>query len=712
MPNFPSIIELTGPSVTNSQFKSKLSQLLTATIDSAAEELDLTSNLNTLEAGNYFLSTSNLNALVNAGDFTTLGYPADTVKSGAVKINVVRKNNFTYQTLEFPQQGRILTRQGAIGSSFTPWVSGASDAIKHTDNELNKKFGSIGLGESLNDYVNHGQWGISGTVVLNGSQLGDKGYPSGLIASTSKLDVVRTAGGYSVQTLLNAKRIFKRILVASTKEVYEDWIELFAFDALSTTVLINQEVAKKFGTVTAGTSLNTFINAGTWGISGGIVAADSKNAELGYPAVLTASSAVLTVAQTASNYAIQELTHGTKKYKRILNRANGSVFEDWSVVGGDTITDYAKKGVVANLKDLNTYIDEGVFACTSAVMKSGIKAGNLNYPTFFESIGGGLLIVSKSGNYPYQVFIATRQKKIAVRQGESATSYLPWVNMLDIVPVVKKTFLAFGSSSFYYMSAKIKTMIESFNATYISDAIGGQILETMQAHQGSNPISIVFNDGVTALNNVASAVTVTQKDDFGSLIAKGSFTVTLSNGLKGTLNLDANTFTASNATEIYNVGSLSFDVDFGYFDYAQTAYHIFNIGKNNITMGSYTAQQVIDETNKMIDFIKNKGNQNFIVGGHFVDRGMTAAKKQVVLDVNAALKAKHGLKYFDMQDYLMSSQIWTDLNITPTQDDLDKQAAGELAVSLSRDAQHLSADVDVLIVERLKQKLLNLGYLS
>lgn len=586
-----------GTTLTKSQYD-PLTQSKQYADNLLTTELSIATDLNTLAAGNYFLSATNLSTIVDAGDFITLGYPADTVKSGGVKLNVVRKGNFAYQTLEFPRQGRSLIRQGTAGGSFYAWVDAADFAI-----------------------------------------------------------------------------------------------------------------AKRFGTVTAGTSLNTFINAGTWGISGVIVAADSNNADLGYPAVLATLPATLTVAQTASNYAIQELTHGTRKYKRTLARANGSIFENWQVLSETTITDYAKKGIVVDLTDLNTYVDEGIFACTSPIMKSGIEAGDLNYPKFFEKVGGGILIVSKSGNFLYQVFMATQQKKIAVRQSVAGGAYSSWTDMLDIVPNAKKTFLAYGSSSFSYMSAKIKTMIESFNATYVSDAISGQILETMQAHQGSNPVSITFNDGVTALNNVASAVTVTQKDDLGSLTANGSFIVTLSNGLKGRLDLNANTFTASSATEIYNVGNLSFDVDFGYSDYTQSAYHIFNIGKNNIAVGSYTSQQVLDETNRMIDFIKNKGNQNFIVGGHFVDRGMTVAKKQVVLDVNAALKAKYGMKYFDMQDYLMSAQIWTDLNITPTQDDLDKQAVGELAVSLSRDSKHMSADVDTLIVDRLKQKLLSLGYL-
>ncbi len=559
-------------------------------------ELSIATDLNTLAAGNYFLSTANLNALVDAGNFIELGYPADTVKKGGLKLNVVRKDNFTYQTLEFTHQGRILTRQGAIGSSFYDWVE---------------------------------------------------------------------VGGLAV--------------------------------------------SKKFGTVTAGTSLNTFINAGTWGISGAIVLADSKVPEMGYPETMAASSAVLTVAQTASNYAVQEFTHGITKYKRILHRATAEVYEDWQVLGVGV-----GNGAVAASENLNDYKTAGIYAISTGVLKVGVESGEMSLPNFFTAVGGAILIVAKAGNYPYQVIIGTRQKKIASRQGDGNV-WTAWENILDISPTFatpKKTFLTYGSSSFYYMSAKIKTRIESFNATYISDAIGGQILETMQAHQGSNPISIVFNDGVTALNNVASAVTVTQKDDIGSLTAKGSFTVTLSNGLKGTLNLDANTFTASNASESYEVGSLSFHVDFGYLDYAQTAYHIFNIGKNNITMGSYTTQQLVDETVRMIDFIEDKNNQNFIVVGHFVDRNMASAQKQTVLEVNAALKAKYGMKYFDMQDYLMSAQIWTDLNITPTQDDLDKQAAGELAVSLSRDAKHLSADVDTIFATKIVNKIQTLGYLT
>lgn len=271
--------------------------------------------------------------------------------------------------------------------------------------------------------------------------------------------------------------------------------------------------------------------------------------------------------------------------------------------------------------------------------------------------------------------------------------------------------IAYGSSTLAYMSTGMNNMVSDLGAKYISNARGGQIIETLTALQGSSPILLTFKKCTLSSKGMRASVQLKQENRIGDLNAKGSFNVVLSNKLKGVLDLDREEFKINNTINVCQNKEKEYVVNFGYTKYRKNGIHIFNIGKNNITKGNYSVKQIIEAHNTMVEFIKTEGNNKFIVAGYFVDRGMNEEKKQAVLGVNAALKAKYGLKYFDMQDYLMSAQIWTDLNITPTQDDLDKQALGELAVSLSRDAKHLSADVDTLIVERLKQKLQTLGYL-
>lgn len=272
------------------------------------------------------------------------------------------------------------------------------------------------------------------------------------------------------------------------------------------------------------------------------------------------------------------------------------------------------------------------------------------------------------------------------------------------------TIIAYGSSSFYYMAPKIKNELKSKRILYISDAIGGQIIETMSAHQGSNPIQIFFPEKTIRGNGKPNAVLIKQKYSIGSLNAKGIFPVKLSNGVSGVLDLDKKNFTTTDPSKDIYIGKKYLNVDFGFKKY-RNSIHVFNIGKNNITMGDYTSEQVFNGIVHMIDYIENIGNYKYIVCGYYIDRGMPIEKKLIILEINRKLKNKYGKHYFDFQDYLMSPQVWKDIDIRPTLVDIQYQNKYELAPSLSRDAKHLSPKVDAALATILKKKLIKLNYL-
>lgn len=270
--------------------------------------------------------------------------------------------------------------------------------------------------------------------------------------------------------------------------------------------------------------------------------------------------------------------------------------------------------------------------------------------------------------------------------------------------------IAYGSSSFAYMAPKIAKELQSNKILYISDAIGGQIIETISAHQGSNPIRILFKDTYIKGGGKPNAVLIEQKYSIGSLNAKGIFPVRLSNGISGVLDLDKKNFTTTDPSKDIYIGKKYLNVDFGFKKY-RNSIHVFNIGKNNITMGDYTSEQVFNGIVHMIDYIENIGNYKYIVCGYYIDRGMPIEKKLIILEINRKLKNKYGKHYFDFQDYLMSPQVWKDIDIRPTLVDIQYQNKYELAPSLSRDAKHLSPKVDVALATILKKKLIKLNYL-
>ncbi|WP_158653475.1 hypothetical protein [Acinetobacter indicus] len=270
--------------------------------------------------------------------------------------------------------------------------------------------------------------------------------------------------------------------------------------------------------------------------------------------------------------------------------------------------------------------------------------------------------------------------------------------------------IAYGSSSFAYMAPKIERELQSNKILYVSDAIGGQIIETISAHQGSNPIRILFKDTYIKGNGKPNAVLIEQKYSIGSLNAKGVFPVRLSNGMSGVLDLDKKNFTTTDLFKNRYISKKYLNVDFGFKKYRNNI-HVFNIGKNNITMGDYTSEQVFSGIVHMINYIENIGNYKYIVCGYYIDRGMSTEKKLIILEINRKLRNKYGRRYFDFQDYLMSSQIWKDINIKPTLVDIQYQNKYELAPSLSRDAKHLSPKVDAVLATILKKKLIKLNYI-
>lgn len=470
-------------------------------------------------------------------------------------------------------------------------------------------------------------------------------------------------------------------------------------------------IDSKWGVVTFGSDLNTYVAAGNYAIPSTVLAEGVSKGNLNYPKGLKAIyGGTLSVYKSGvSVHAYQVFTTTGQKgiwSRQYIDNVN---FGEWI---NHLEKDPELPLMVAEKTLLSSYTKSGIYSITTGVLNSGISDAKLDYPKFVQQIApnGAMLIVGhNTTNYTYQMLVCTNQSVIATRQSIDAHgNFGDWRNTLAQQKQSKKV-ITFASSTFYFMSNAMSSMISGLGGVYTSDAIAGQAISTMMAHQESNKISISFSNGKTNLNGVASPINLTQKD-LGLGGAYGAFNVTLSNGLKGLLNIDNRTFTASNAIEEYETGALSFDVSFGYGSYRKDAVHIFNSGKNNITAGS-AAETIISATVDMVDYIKDAGNDEFIVVGHFIDRGYSADKKEVVRLVNAGLKSKYGLKYFDLQDYLMSSQIWIDIGITPTDDDLARQQAGELAVSLSKDSGHVSEAVNNLFVKQIKERLVLLNYL-
>lgn len=124
---------------------------------------------------------------------------------------------------------------------------------------------------------------------------------------------------------------------------------------------------------------------------------------------------------------------------------------------------------------------------------------------------------------------------------------------------------------------------------------------------------------------------------------------------------------------------------------ARAALTLLWMGKNNTPEGG-AADKVIDLTDEAHDWLAPL-HKRVLVLGHFVNTGTGAASvaRTNIDAINAAHAARYGRTFVDVQGYLMSAQLWTDTGITPTQEDLDKQATGNKPPSVSNDDGHLNA---------------------
>lgn len=268
--------------------------------------------------------------------------------------------------------------------------------------------------------------------------------------------------------------------------------------------------------------------------------------------------------------------------------------------------------------------------------------------------------------------------------------------------------IGYGSSSLFFMEDSLNS--ELGKAKYINLAKSGEIIETMVALQGANLVSVKFKEDLGLLKSKKYNIEVEPEYKFGHLKPKGIFNVKLENDIYGEINLREGIFRYDGPNRKIDIDK-NFKIDFGFSELSRKSINIICIGKNNIVSAGYSADQVANYIDLMTKYLSTHGNKEFIVCGNFVDRGSSLASKKTILELNDFLRSKYQHKYFDMQDYLMSDDIWKDLSMHPTTIDLATRTKGELPPSLSRDQKHLTDEVYRLMAKRMKMKLKDLDYM-
>ncbi|HHO0409740.1 TPA: hypothetical protein ACRR76_004305 [Klebsiella quasipneumoniae] len=373
--------------------------------------------------------------------------------------------------------------------------------------------------------------------------------------------------------------------------------------------------------------------------------------------------------------------------------------------------------------------DSGVLRTVGvSVSGSGLSGESLGVPLLISGINGVVGAVDPTGAFRIPAVVTDELhvagKKITGNSAggdpvfSSGDRYIDADgNVMPLVPDSSK-MSAWGSSSFIVAgaSANFSTMAQELGvADWNNQGQGGESSFQVAARWGAIPFTLVFPGNVIPASGTV-AVTCTQlPSNFCNNFLKTYSGVV--GGVAGTLSWSSASLQFTRTTEGEAV-SLSGGTDFiptipaSYRDGVVLIWSYKNDMKYNAATQTEINMDVI--FNNVLKSFAHASTlaKRVIVIGIFNDSSYTnEIYKTRLAEMNSRMKAHFGDLYCDTQDYICSSQIWTDTGITPTSDDLAMQAAGYKATSLSADSAHLNTTAHKAVVEHvIKPKLISLGW--
>ena len=151
-------------------------------------------------------------------------------------------------------------------------------------------------------------------------------------------------------------------------------------------------------------------------------------------------------------------------------------------------------------------------------------------------------------------------------------------------------------------------------------------------------------------------------------------------------------------------------------EYYNDAVQILWSGKNNLTSSNTTENNVETVMTEVSGMISSNVSliKKLVVLTHFNDvrTPQVSPIRDRVEQCNALIRDRYGSAVFDVNPLLLGSQIFSDLGITRTPDDVAEQALGNLAPSLSFDNAHCSQQVYDYLADKLADFMVEIGILG
>lgn len=262
-----------------------------------------------------------------------------------------------------------------------------------------------------------------------------------------------------------------------------------------------------------------------------------------------------------------------------------------------------------------------------------------------------------------------------------------------------------GSSTMDEWS-ELGNLARSFGATYYNGGNGATELQHNMAQMGVRPALLLPAGGsIPSSGQVVVACSNVAKNQYFKATA-GTL-----QGIPGTL-----TCTSSDwiFTRAQSGTAVTVDSEQPFIPTQGLAHRgdlwLFNEGKNDINNGTPMAQLLA--WHRLAFNWNSAFSKRVIVLTHFGNNGRAGTDHiRKIEQLNAFIKSTYTDNVFDLQAYLCGQQVWADTGFTPTNSDLQNQAAGCLAATLSRDNDaHMNPTTRAAVAQQIKQKLLTMGW--
>lgn len=247
-----------------------------------------------------------------------------------------------------------------------------------------------------------------------------------------------------------------------------------------------------------------------------------------------------------------------------------------------------------------------------------------------------------------------------------------------------------GTSTFNGMVSQFTTFATPHGATVVNTATAGVGAEHTLAKLGSRPL---LTSGTTTINGSGTS-SVTSSNVPSSIYNPWSVSGYFEGypSVHGTISKPADggasswTFTRDSSGASFTLpAGTKFIPDAAAY---RNAILVLNIGKNNLagTVEGVTTDvaQIIQWTKDAYEWATSTGKSVLVVG-HFHNTGTPAdsVERTRINTYRDAMSSYFGARFVDMGAYVGSTQIFTDLGLTPTSADLAEIALGNKAPQIS-----------------------------